>query len=80
MDKKGDLKGGDNMVWAYAALFVFVIWAVMFVAIAFPFLYGLYMMYVPGSTKEKVFIIIMYTILIFLFIRFEMYKMISFSR
>ncbi len=67
------------MLSAYAALFVYLMFAVMFAAIAFPFLYGLYMMYVPSSTKEKVFIIIMYTILISLFIRFEMYKMISFS-
>ncbi len=68
------------MLSAYAALFVFVMFAVMFAAIAFPLLYGLYMMYVLGSTKEKVFIIILYTILISLFIRFEIYKMISFSR
>lgn len=80
MDKKGDLRGGDNMLSAYAALFAFTLLAVMFVAIAFPFLYGLYMMYVPGSIKEKVFIIVLYAILISLFIKFEMYRMISFLR
>lgn len=64
----------DTGLMVLAAITVFIMISVMALAIAIPFFFGLHMLYESGSVATKVFMIILYVVLIFLFIKFRMYN------
>jgi len=64
----------DDMGLVFTAFFIIGMLAAMVFAILVPFSLGWYMMFTCGTMKRKVFMIIFYAILIFLFIWLKMYN------
>jgi len=70
----------NDILLVLATIFGFIMVIVMVTSVAIPFSYGLYLIFMRSNTALRILIVAIYTILIFLFIKFEMYKMIKFLK